>query len=127
MGILLTVVLLVIGYMIVRFFYDWRKQNRQIAKEGGMRQKYNRLINLILRQDPDLKIIDESPSDITLNMSGSRGSVTFIITEAFGSVTIELFVQDYTSGKEDKTEWEFDTSVDQKTMFAHVKDSLETL
>jgi len=53
--IILIVVLIVIG-ILIRFFYDIKKQKEYIARQGGMHHKYRKLIEYMKRGNPRARI-----------------------------------------------------------------------
>ena len=60
MGTLFTFLIIIIAITILRFAKDSYKDYKKVAKEGGIRNKYNVLINHFIDLDPQMKIIKET-------------------------------------------------------------------
>ena len=54
------IIIVVIVIMVIKFANDSNKQANAVAKQGGMRVKYRKLINHLLNGDANCKIIQET-------------------------------------------------------------------
>ena len=79
---------------------------QRIKKEGGMREKYGRVIDLIMKQDPRCVIRQETASYINVELYSSGTTTLFELLATFRSVTITYRVLSPIFG-EHKLEWEF--------------------
>ncbi|HPO61180.1 MAG TPA: hypothetical protein PLN45_06485 [Exilispira sp.] len=89
---------------------------RRILRDGGMRKKYETLINLILQQDKEARVVNEKPSDISIVLTTMSGRVIINILATFRSVTVTWLLDSYLLGNH-KLMWEFDKDEDQEYMF----------
>jgi len=53
-----TFIILVIVGFLIKFFYDMNKQKTDVAKQGGMQQKYKVLVKHLLSGDPRATIYE---------------------------------------------------------------------
>ena len=106
--------------IICRFIYSLSKQSSQVKKEGGMRIKYNKIVDHVLGSHNDAKIFQESSNDIVVGVSNYAGSTIFRLTQTFGTVTIEYEVQNQIFGKQN-LEWQFDENMSQTLMLERME------
>lgn len=88
---------------------------QKIKQEGGMSKKYATLINLILAQDREARVLHETSSDISVGVESTSGKILINILATFKSITITYFLDSYLVGKH-KLQWEFDKDEDQQYM-----------
>lgn len=110
-----TLILLVVGFVVVKFVIDMSKQGKQVSAEGGMRTKYRVLIDRLLSGDPRSRVIREDRTAVLLGMSSAGGSTTFDVVQTFGSVTVKWNVNSPIFGKH-STEVSFPEDMDQNEM-----------
>jgi len=110
--VIISFLVLIIG----KFLWDRAKMERRILRDGGMRKKYETLINLILQQDKEARVVNEKPSDISIVLTTMSGRVIINILATFRSVTVTWLLDSYLLGNH-KLMWEFDKDEDQEYMF----------
>lgn len=91
---------------------------QKIKLEGGMSRKYATLINLILAQDREARILHETASDISIGLESASGKILINILATFKTVTITYFLDSHFVGKHNLPPWEFDMDEDQHYMNA---------
>lgn len=119
-----VIVLALITFMFIQFFKDVNKQSKHLQKEGGMKRKYNVLVNHLLSIDPGGRIIDETKSNITIGYQGASGCITFDIIQTFGTVTIQYKAESIIFGKH-KLEWQFNEYASQYQMIEQIEKDIE--
>ncbi|HNW96808.1 MAG TPA: hypothetical protein PKK00_00190 [Bacteroidales bacterium] len=102
----ILIIILIVVFIIGKFFYDKNKQASKITMEGGMRHKYRELIELLMSGDSRTKIYQETSDSITLGISNIGGKTFFTLTQTFGNITIQWKVDSPVFGKH-KMEWTF--------------------
>ena len=110
--------IIIISFLVIvigKFFWDRYKMEQKIKQEGGMSKKYATLINLILAQDREARVLHETPSDISMGLESTSGKILINILATFKSITITYFLDSYLVGKH-KLQWEFDKDEDQQYM-----------
>ncbi len=118
--------IIIIGIVVItliKFANDTNKQGKAVIRQGGMRVKYRILVNYILNQDPNAKIIQETNTLISIGLSGMSGSTVFFITQAYGSVHIQWKVNSHVFGKH-QLEWYFDEFLEQTKMMEKITNDL---
>ena len=110
--VIISFLVLIIG----KFLWDRAKMERRILRDGGMRKKYETLINLILQQDKEARVVNEKTSDISIVLTTMSGRVIINILATFRSVTVTWLLDSYLLGNH-KLMWEFDKDEDQEYMF----------
>lgn len=113
------IIIVVIVIMVIKFANDSNKQANAVAKQGGMRVKYRKLINHLLNGDANCKIIQETKAFISVGVSGISGSTVFFIQQTFGTVTIQYKVKSKVFGNH-QLEWRFDEFADQDKMIEKI-------
>lgn len=83
-----TILIAIIGFIITRFLLDRKKQNEKLIKEGGVRNKYSKLIELL--EDNSKPTVFQSDLDTYLfGWITPNADSRFRIMQTFGSVTIK--------------------------------------
>ena len=113
MWIVITIALLLI--ILFLFIKDTGGQAIQVNKEGGMRNKYSELINILLSEDPRSQIFKETSISITLGLSNSGGTSLYILTQTYGELNVQWKVESPVFGKHE-LEWEFPEYSNQSKM-----------
>jgi hypothetical protein len=113
------IIVLILAFIIGKFLFDRNQQSARVTMEGGMRNKYRELLKYIMSVDPKTRIFHESADSITLGVSSMSGSTIFILTQTFGTVTIQWRVESNVFGKH-KLEWSFDEYLDQEKMIEKI-------
>jgi hypothetical protein len=121
MWIVISIIILVV---IISFLSAVNKQGKRVLKEGGMRHKYQILIDLLLNEDPKIKIYRITNTSVIIGLSSISGSTFFTINQTFRIVTIQWKIDSAVFGKH-SLEWEFDEYMDQTKMFDRILNDLE--
>jgi len=116
-------IILIAFALVVPFFFDLRKQKKQIKREGGMTNKYRVLVHGLLNGDPDTKIHEVKDDHITLGLITQSGSTTFFILQSFGKVTIQWRLKNLIYGNHE-LQWIFHEFDDQNRMLARIENDL---
>lgn len=118
------VVLLVLVFIIGKFIYDKNQQASKIAREGGMRNKYQVLIKHLISGDSRSKVYQETSESITVGLSNVGGATLFILTQTFSKLTVQWKVNSPVFGKH-KMEWDFPEYADQDQIFNKILNDIE--
>lgn len=107
--------LVIVFFVIGKFLYNLSEQRIKVAKQGGMINKYNEVINLLLNGDSNSRIYNSSIDSITVGSSSGGSSVFFILTHTFGKLHIQWNLNSHSYGKHN-LEWTFPEFADQYKM-----------
>ena len=118
-AIILAIVIFVIG----KFLIAKNKQSSKVTMEGGMRNKYRELIEIIKSGDHRTQIFQETSDSITLGLSNSGGTTLFILTQTFGNLTVQWKVDSPVFGKHNM-EWDFPEYGDQNQIADRIMNDL---
>lgn len=115
-----------LGLILFNFFSDVKKQESQMAAQGGVRQKYSTLVNLLLGTMMGGKIFSERSDSLGIGKSHPVGGTNkYFLTQTFGKLTIEYTMENPMFGKH-KFEWVFNENTDQTVMFEKMKNDIES-
>lgn len=121
---LAIILLVIIGFIILKFQSDRKQQAIQIIREGGMRKKYYELIEYLKSGDTRSSILHESSDTLTVGVSSkSGGSTVFILMQTFGFLTVAWKLDNPIVGRH-KKEWDFPENTDQKKMMDIIANDL---
>lgn len=96
-----------------------------MAAQGGVRQKYDTLINLLLGTLMGGKIYGERSDSLVIGKSHPIGGTNkYSLTQTFGTLTIQYLMENPMIGKH-KFEWVFKENTDQNIMFEKMKYDIE--
>lgn len=82
-------IITVILFIIIAFLRDKNKQAMKIKNEGGMKNKYDVLINVLLGANPLAKISHESSDSINILIQNKNYTLIYIVVQTFGTLTIQ--------------------------------------
>jgi hypothetical protein len=119
-----TFIIIVVAIIIIKFLYDSQKQNVQVAKEGGMRNKYSLVVHHILDGDSRARIIKETASSIDIGMVSAGGATSFFLTQTYGKLTVQWKMRSPVFGNH-SLEWDFPEFLDQEKMLERMNNDLE--
>jgi hypothetical protein len=114
----------IVLFIIGKFLFDKNNQASKIKSEGGMKNKYQHLISLILSDDERIEIIQETQDFITLGKSNNKENTLFILTQTFGLLTVQWEIDNKTIGKH-RLEWDFEEYGDQEKMANEIDNSIQ--
>lgn len=114
-----TIIILIVGIILIKFFIALNKQSNDNKKQGGMRVKYSELIDFFYSFDPKMKIVKETSTFITVKGSGMNGKMSFDIHHTFNSVLIYWTKQNI-FGNNERLKWEFNTNISQENMIGQI-------
>lgn len=121
---MVTFIIIVAILIIGKFLYDSHKQSSKIKSEGGVRKKYNVLIEYILSLDSRNKIFQETNTFVSVGISGAAGSQIFYIQETFSVVNIQMKVRNNPLFGNLNMEWKFPESMNQEQMLIKMNNDI---
>ena len=74
--------------IIIWHFSSKHELKTQVAKQGGMKNKYKELIDIILTINPEFKITDLTNDSITIGYSNEAGKEQFILKQQIRQINI---------------------------------------
>lgn len=117
------VIIAILIIVLVKFFYDQNKQKVIIAKQGGMRNKYRALVDNLLNEDVNARILSERGDCISIGLNNLLGSTIYTLTQTFRTVTIQWKTQSLIYGNHN-LEWEFDEYDSQMKMITKINNDV---
>ena len=88
-----TFIIILVVLFFGKFIVDSLKQSNEIKKQGGIKKKYAKLVQMLLEADPRTRIIQESNNFINIGISGPAGAQSYFLQETFGSLTVQIVVK----------------------------------
>ena len=88
-----TFIIILLVLFFGKFIIDSLKQSNEIKKQGGIKKKYAKLVQMLLDADPRTRIIQESNNFINIGISGPAGAQSYFLQETFGSLTVQIVVK----------------------------------
>ena len=110
------IIILMIVVVIILFSRSMKKMEQQIEKDGGMKNRFAILIDLIMSGDPRTKILKEGRHNLVIGLSVMGSFTTFELINTFSSITIIYRTNNVLFGKQ-KLDWEFPVNMDQEQMY----------
>ena len=108
------VLIVCIGYVIIKFMLDRADLNDNISQRGGMRKVYSQLFEYFLCDD-ECEIISEKNDEIIILLRTDTSINRFRFLQLFGKLRIECIIKSSIVG-EIKCNWEFPNNTDQELM-----------
>lgn len=100
------IILIIVLFFIVQFFISKNQKSNQIEREGGMRNKYRRLIELIMALHPSTRVIQECSDYLTIRASNSGGIVEMSLIQNAHNLVVKWKTESSIFGLH-KMKWEF--------------------
>lgn len=88
-----TFIIILLVLFLGKFIIDSLKQSNEMKKQGGIKKKYAKLVQMLLDADPRTRIIQESNNFINVGISGPAGAQSYLLQQTFGSLTIQVVVK----------------------------------
>jgi len=122
------VILAVIAWILFRFFSDVKEQDAKIAAAGGVKAKYQTLVNWALRFGDNGRIIQESDkvASIRIGSIAYNGQVIVDIQPSFGNVTVVWNLKNSISHDDCRLEWDFPENQSQQMMIVKMEHDIKT-
>lgn len=120
-----TYIIIIIGLIIIKFLYDTAKQSSRVKSEGGIRKKYNVLIEHFLSGHERCRILQESNTFVSVGVSGPAGSQIYSIYPSYGNVTILMEMKNNPLFGNMKLEWTFPENMNQEHMILNINKDIE--
>ncbi len=114
-----VIIIAVLAWIIFSFTKDLNKEAEKVKQQGGMREKYDELIEELLSQDPNCKIMHEDSTSIRVGCYNVSGNTYFDIVQTFGNVTIQFHIKNQVFGNH-KLEWKFPENMNQQQMVQRI-------
>lgn len=118
-----TIVIIVIVFVIGKFFYDKNQKDIKVKKEGGMENKYKILVNHIKSGDSRTRIYQITGDCISLGISNIGGTTIYNLVQGFGKLIVEWKMESPIFGKH-RLEWTFHEFDDQNKMMERIANDL---
>jgi hypothetical protein len=110
----------IVAFIIVRFIIDMIKQSIEMKTQGGVRQKYSKIVDFVLNSHPDSKIFHQDNTSVVVGVQGIAGSQVFYITKSFGVVIIQMKVRNNPLWGNMEREWKFPENMDQEKIIEQI-------
>lgn len=88
-----TFIIILLVLFFGKFIIDSLKQSNEIKKQGGIKKKYAKLVQMLLDADPRTRIIQESNNFINVGISAPAGAQSYFLQQTFGSLTVQVVVK----------------------------------
>lgn len=103
----------VVAFIVIRFFIDLIVQSKEMKAQGGVRQRYSKIVDYVLSSNPESKIFHQDNTSVVVGVQGIAGSQVFYITKAFEVVIVQMKVRNNPMFGNMEREWEFPENMDQ--------------
>ena len=90
---MLTFLILLVVLIAGKFIFDSLKQSKEMKLQGGVRNKYEKLIQMILDSDKRIRIIQETNTFVNVGISGPAGAQSFLLYQTFGKLTVQIVIK----------------------------------
>lgn len=111
---MLTFLIVLIVFIVGKFFFDSLKQSKEMKLQGGIRNKYTKLIQIILDSDERIRIIQETNTFVNIGISGPAGAQSFLLYQTFGKLTVQIVIKNNPLLGNMKIERSFPEDMDQE-------------
>ena len=122
------IIILVIAIPVILFLISLKKFGEKIKIQGGMQNKFNKLITLIQESDNRFRIVKEGSTYIMLGYTVLGVSTLVELTAAFHTLQVVYKVALNVGEKAykviDTLNWEFPIDMDQEHMFFDINQDL---
>ena len=112
------------AFIIVRFIIDMIIQSKEMKKQGGVREKYSKIVDYVLKSHPDSKIFHQDNTSIIVGVQGVAGSQVFYITKSFEVVIIQMKVKNNPLFGNKEMEWKFPENMNQDKILEQITNDL---
>ncbi len=113
---MLNFFLFLVVIIVLRIIWSFTVANWKNHKQGGMKIKYARIVNGFLNQDPNTRILHQSPLCIKMGSKGFLGATILILTQVYDEVEIEWEFISPILGKH-QLKWKFPDHSDQDAIY----------
>lgn len=125
MSIVVKIILIVVGFIFLRFIIDAIGQSSDMKKQGGARQKYAKIVDYILSSHPDSKIFQQTNTLVVVGVQGVAGSQVFYIQKTFSVVNIQMKVRNNPLWGNIEMEWNFPEDKDQDQIISQINSDIK--
>lgn len=119
---------IIIGAVIffaVKIFNSHSERAVHVEKEGGMHNKYRKIVDTILAGDPRARIFEQDSVSMRLGCSSSGGTTEFQIIQGEGCVDIYYELRNSPLFGNTSLKWSFPEYMDQEKMLERIFQDLE--
>ena len=97
-----------------------------VASHGGMREKYNVIVDRLLSSHPNMAIITETRTFMDIGMNNPDGSSHFYLQQvSMNRILIQYELKGDPTTSDFKVNWTFDDSFDQEIMLLQIGTDLQ--
>lgn len=118
--------IIIILFIFVSFLISYNKNKKEIQESGEIRQNFSELIDLIIKNDLNLKISDYNNNRIILTGGGPTTQVRYVLTYAFQTITVNYSISSYMTGKH-SFELVMRENISQEAMYDKIVDEINIL
>lgn len=111
---MLTFVIFLVVLIVAKFIFYSIKQSKEMKLQGGIRNKYAKLIQMILDSDKRIRIIQETNTFVNVGVSGPAGAQSFLLYQTFGKLTVQIVIKNNPLLGNMKIERSFPEDMDQE-------------
>lgn len=104
-----------IGFVLLRYKSDLKKQRLDILQSGGMKNKYKVLIDLLSEGDNRTQIFRQDNDSIVFGLVVTGGFTKFELVQTFGTLSVKYLTNSNIYGKH-SISWEFNEGMNQEKM-----------
>ena len=85
---MIYVIAFIISVLLIWHFSSKHELKTQVAKQGGMKNKYKELIDILLTINPEFNILELTNDSITIGYSTGVGKEQFILKQQIRQINI---------------------------------------
>ena len=111
---MLILIIFLIVLIVAKFIFDSIKQSKEMKLQGGIRNKYAKLIQMISDSDKRIRIIQETSTFVNVGISGPAGAQSFLLYQTYGKLTVQIVIKNNPLLGNMKIERSFPEDMDQE-------------
>lgn len=115
----------VVAFIVIRFFIDLIVQSKEMKAQGGVRQRYSKIVDYVLSSHPESRIFHQDNTSVVVGVQGIAGSQVFYITKAFEVVIIQMKVRNNPLRGNMDREWKFPEYMDQDKIIECINNDMK--
>lgn len=119
--LIIVIVVFVLGIVLIAYYAHRNDINQQAESQGGMLKKYNELIESLLGDDPNSRIMKVASSYVKLGVKYLGGSIVFTIRQDVNTILISYRLKNKMNGSTRELNWEFPDNLDHKKIMEKIR------